>query len=81
MVTYLNRYNVVSKVSFPKLNNFTQELVVDTLRLLFYKAKTVIRCEQDGGKPGMNRTKDPDLLPYCSNIIMKNIYSTEFIII
>jgi hypothetical protein len=81
VVTYLNRYKVVGKVSFLKLNNFTQWLVVDTFRPLFYKAKTHIRCEQDGSKPGMNRMNHPDLLPYCSNIIMKNIYSTEFIII
>jgi len=34
-ITYLNRHIADVKVSFPKLNNFTRELVVDTLQLQY----------------------------------------------
>ena len=56
------------EVSFPKLNNFTRRLVADTLQPRFQ-----LYCVSSGRKSGMNRTKGPDLLPYCSNINMKNI--------
>ena len=58
VVTYLNRYNVVSKVSFPKLNNFTRGLVVDTLQLPYVVYKF-------GFGPASNTTKHATQTGYC----------------